>query len=150
MKPFCSRNAKEYSIRYESVHMYNGTESQVSALRIHEEYHPPAIYNDIALVFLQQPIIFSDLVQPVCLPGKRMLNELMVGLMAHVVGYGDLSFGGAQASVLQEVDVKIINGSFCDRHYRRLVESGKKFRQGIGRSLICAGWQEGGKDACQG
>lgn len=116
---------------------------------MHEDYSPPAIYHDIALITLTQPIQFNSNIQPVCLPGKRMYNELMIGQMGFVSGFGDLSFGGAQATLLQEVDVKVINNTFCDLNYRRLHESARKFRHGIGKSLICAGYKNGGKDACQ-
>lgn len=132
-----NRNPKDYTVRYESVKMYNGTENQVASFLVHEEYKPPAIYHDIALVYLARPVAFSDFVQPVCLPGKRMYNELMIGQMSFVTGYGDMAFGGSQATVLQEVDLQIINNTYCDRNYRRLIESGKKFRSGIGKSLIC-------------
>ena len=115
---------------------------------IHEDYSPPAIYHDIALITLKHPIQFGILVQPICLPGKQMYNQLMIGQTAFVAGFGDLAFGGSQATTLQEVDVNIINTTYCDQNYRRLVESNKKFKHGIGKTLICAGHKEGGKDAC--
>ena len=136
-------------VRYESVLMFNGTENRVEKIVVHEKYRSPAIYHDIAIVKLVSPIHYNEFVQPICLPGKRMFNELMIDQMAFVAGYGDMAFGGKQATVLQEVDVKIINNTFCDRNYRRLTESSKKFKYGIGKSLICAGFKDGGKDACQ-
>jgi len=145
-----SRIPHDYTVRYESVLMFNGTQNRVESFAIHEGYQPPAIYNDIALITLSRPIKFNQFIQPVCLPGKKMYNELMVGNTGLVSGFGDLAFGGAQATVLQEVDVQILNNTFCDRNYRRLVEGEKKFRHGIGKTLICAGYKEGGKDACQG
>ena len=116
---------------------------------MHESYTPPSIYHDIAVVTLEDKIRFNQFVQPVCLPGKRMFGDLMIEQTVMVSGYGDLSFGGRQAMRLQEVDLKVINNSYCDDNYKRLSESQRKFGNGIGKTLICAGHERGGKDACQ-
>lgn len=132
-----------------SVLLFNGTLHRISKIKLHEKYFSPRIYHDIAIVTLKDRIHFTDHVSPICLPKGNMYGENMCDENTYVAGFGDLSFGGAPASVLQEVDLKVINNSKCEKSYSNLIESKLKFPLGIKRSLICAGHEKGEKDACQ-
>lgn len=145
-----SQTPEDYVVLYGDVFVGNGTSVNVASIKVHPRYRPPAIYGDLALLTLAEPIEFSEVVQPICLPGKKMLNKLMIGQTTTVAGFGDTKFQGPPAHTLQKVDVKVIEPSFCDRNYQRLAESDKRFPDGIGPSLICAGKKAGKKDACQG
>lgn len=122
----------------------------VKQILVHPKYQPPAIYHDIAIMELTEPIHLSPIVQPVCLATKHMYGNNLVGYKSTVSGFGDSGFEGKQSDFLQAVDIKVIENQFCDQNYKRLTESRKKFRYGIGRTLICAGYEQGIKDACQG
>ncbi|KAI2807478.1 peptidase S1 [Blomia tropicalis] len=147
---FNYRNKNDYIIRYGSIEMFNGTENRVEEIIVHENYSPPSIYDDIALLKLKHLILMDRYIQPICLPGKRMVNKYMVDKMATVSGFGDLEFGGPQTTDLQDLEIKIINSTYCTKSYKRLYKSDRKFKHGIGKTLICAGFEDGGKDACQG
>ncbi len=144
-----NRDPSEYHVRVGSVVLFNGTKYRLSRIVQHEKYFKPRIYHDIAIATVKDRISFTDEILPICLPKKKMLCRYLSGKMVFVSGFGDLSYGGAPASVLQEVDLKIINNTVCEENYRNLIESKTKFPVGIGDSLICAGHEEGGKDACQ-
>lgn len=51
----------------------------------HELFEDAVKDNDIALIFLKNPFIFSSTVQPIKLPTK----ELKAGTLVMVAGYGD-------------------------------------------------------------
>ncbi len=144
-----NRNPSEYHVRVGSVMLFNGTKYRLSRIIQHEKYFKPLIYHDIAIVTVKERISFTDEILPICLPEKKMLGHYLSDKTVFVSGFGDLSFGGAPAPVLQEVDLKIINNTVCEENYRNLIESKTKFPVGIGDSLVCAGQEEGGKDACQ-
>ena len=130
--------------------IHNGTMLRVDRIYVHEKYIPPRIYHDIAIVRVRHGMPFSDEVSPVCLPRSNWVNKTkLIGKTAFVAGFGDMAFGGSQAMVLQQVDLKILNNTFCENNYNDLVESRSKFPVGMKGSLICAGHEEGGKDACQ-
>ncbi|KPM11000.1 coagulation factor precursor-like protein [Sarcoptes scabiei] len=143
-------NPEWFYVRYGSVVLHEGHAIPVNRIFIHPGYKAPIIYHDIAIVKLASPITFSSSVQPICLATNRMYGNNLVGLKVTVSGYGDSNFEGKQSEFLQAVDIKVIENQFCDRNYRRLAESRKKFQYGIGRTLICAGYEHGIKDACQG
>ncbi|OTF81825.1 Group 3 mite allergen-like protein (serine protease) [Euroglyphus maynei] len=149
----CFNNAKSsdwFYIRYGSNVVHEGPAVLVKRVILHPNYKPPVIYHDIALLELAQPIQFSRHVQPACLATTQMYSHNMIGMKATVSGYGDSNFEGKQSDFLQAVDIRVIENEFCDKHYRRLAHADEKFRYGIGRTLICAGYEHGKKDACQG
>jgi coagulation factor 7 len=129
--------------------LFNGTKHRLSRIIKHEKYVKPRIYHDIAIIIVKESISFTDEILPICLPEKKMLGHYLNDKIVFVSGFGDLSFGGPPAPVLQEVDLKIINKTVCEENYRNLIESKIKFPVGIGDSLVCAGHEEGGKDSCQ-
>ncbi|CAG2117090.1 unnamed protein product, partial [Medioppia subpectinata] len=116
----------------------------------HERYFQPRIYHDLAVIRSKREIAFNDEITAVCLPKKQWINNSFISdETAYVSGFGDTLFDGSQPSVLQEVDLKILNNTFCEQNYKNLIESGDKYPVGMKRSIICAGYEEGGKDACQ-
>ena len=50
--------------------------------------------------------------------------------------------GGTVANVLQKLDVPIISTSICN--------SKEWYNGELTKKMICAGYEQGGKDACQG
>lgn len=55
---------------------------------IHPLYRPPLMYQDIALVYLHDPVEITKFVKPICLPRKPVQNGV-----ALLTGWGQLSFG---------------------------------------------------------
>ncbi|KFM60457.1 Serine proteinase stubble, partial [Stegodyphus mimosarum] len=117
----------------------NHTEADIPVDKIilHPELYQPRRYNhDIALLKLQKPIDYNSYSWPSCLPKK---DEDFTGSMATVMGWGyNEENAGKRASILQKVEVKVMNRTQCQKLYD---EANKRitFQEG----QICAGYREG-------
>ncbi|GFU30388.1 clotting factor B [Nephila pilipes] len=137
-----------YSVRVGSIKVLEGTQHLIDEIIIHPQYIPRQHYNDIAVIRLKEPINFENNVQPICLPtAEEIRRKKLLGKEVTVTGWGDQDFGGKRATILREVNVKVINVSSCDKSYEEV--RGTSLPRGITRQFICAGVPEGGKDACQ-
>ncbi|KAJ3637477.1 hypothetical protein MTP99_000931 [Tenebrio molitor] len=65
--------------------------------------------------------------------------------MATVTGWGRLKYGGGVPSVLQEVQVPIMENHVCQEMFRTAGHS-----KVIMDSFLCAGYANGQKDSCEG
>ena len=118
---------------------------------------------DISLIRLQKDVQWNDYVQPACLanriPSDVMSNEAdgndsgislpsFADLMATAIGWGRRLDGVDQRStnILQKVDVPILDNAVCQRWFNE----GTKKRVTIGNGIMCAGYEAGGKDSCNG
>lgn len=101
---------------------------------MHPGYHN--IYNDIAVVELEEPLKFSKSVKPIQLPSKE--DVLKAGDLVTITGYGVTQREGYK-NILQMIEVPIIERAVCNKYYAGEVKE----------YMICAGLREGGKDACQ-
>ncbi|XP_064453031.1 putative serine protease 46 isoform X2 [Mirounga angustirostris] len=144
-----SKDPKMYSVRVGVQSLPdNGTQLLLTRIVIHEDFHN-LISQDIALLKLRDPISWSPLIQPVCLPSNRFKPS--VGTMCWVIGWGHKSTGVSSVTPktpysLQEVAVKIINSETCHQQYQFLfLKDQKEF---IGEDMLCVS-SEWGMDSCQ-
>ncbi|XP_068249183.1 clotting factor G beta subunit-like [Palaemon carinicauda] len=93
--------------------------------------------NDIGLIWLATPAILSDRVKPICFPDPAKDYS---GFLAVTSGWGNLAEGGSPSSILNEVELPVITNEACNASY--------PFR--VTPNMICAGYQEGNKGACEG
>ncbi|XP_035254094.1 serine protease 33 [Anguilla anguilla] len=110
-------------------------------------YSSPEEGRDFALVQLASPVDWTDRIQPICLPDADVLFPS--GTLCYVSGWGYIQEGVPLAGTgpLQEVEVPIIAQSSCQSMYQLQPPAD---RVDILSDMICAGFQEGGKDSCQG
>ncbi|KAL1122819.1 hypothetical protein AAG570_003145, partial [Ranatra chinensis] len=93
----------------ETAHVLRG----VRRVMFHSHFHPFLLSNDIALLQLDEPVIFTDTIQPVCLPD---IGESFTGYKATVVGWGVTSFPmGEPSPVLQKLEVETLSNFQCSR-----------------------------------
>ncbi|KAL0596755.1 Transmembrane protease serine 11G [Plecturocebus cupreus] len=113
---------------------------KVESIIIHENYAAHKHEDDIAVVKLSTPIIFSNEVHRVCLPEATF--EALPESKVFVTGWGALKLHGASPNTLREGEVEIISNDICNQvHvYGGAVSSG----------MICAGFLTGKQDACNG
>ncbi|KAF2883263.1 hypothetical protein ILUMI_22910, partial [Ignelater luminosus] len=112
---------------------------------VHPEYKRPSVYNDIALLKLNQSVVRSEYVQPACLNTEFQINKFV-----EAVGWGKTAFTGDSTNNLLKVFLEIYSNAICRKSYINL--SKVVLRDGIlDEKQVCAG---GGlnesKDTCQG
>ncbi|XP_069506029.1 trypsin-like, partial [Ambystoma mexicanum] len=116
-----------------------GTEQFIYPAKVirHPKYSSRTLDNDIMLIKLSTPAIFSPSIQPVALPTKCA----EAGTKCRISGWGNtLSSGSNYPDILQCVCAPILSDSDCHASY-----PGE-----ITENMICVGYLEGGKDSCQG
>ncbi|XP_055635122.1 serine proteinase stubble isoform X2 [Toxorhynchites rutilus septentrionalis] len=118
------------------------TERAVSKKVVHPKYNFFTYEFDLALVKLEQSLVFAPHISPICLPAT---DDLLIGENATVTGWGRLSEGGTLPSVLQEVSVPIVSNDRCKMMFLR---AGR--HEFIPDIFLCAGHETGGQDSCQG
>jgi hypothetical protein len=117
----------------------DGETIPVAAKHVHPDYgYPVADANDVALLRLASPSSLGGPI-PLARPGDQDLYA--PGTLATVAGWGTTSYQGTISGVLLEVDVPIVGDAECALAY------GSSFDA---PSMVCGGYDEGGKDACQG
>lgn len=120
-----------------SVRNSGGSLFQISEIYEHPEYNNETYQYDISVLKLASPLSFSSSVGSVSLAAKEA--ALPVGENAVVSGWGRLSVNGALATQLQAVVVPIISRESCQESYWQYI---------VDEGMVCAGYPEGGKDAC--
>ncbi|XP_062382618.1 serine protease 27-like [Sardina pilchardus] len=119
----------------------SGRKVKLKRVVLHPDYRDDGdiVYNDIALVQLQEAVSFSDTVQPVLLPSPR--DQFSPHAECWLTGWGHLEeftpLGGKKT--LQEVQVSLIDEATCRQKYPDKPDS-----------MMCAGDLRGGKDSCTG
>ncbi|TDH05329.1 hypothetical protein EPR50_G00143800 [Perca flavescens] len=112
---------------------------RVDRIVIHPQYNRQTKQADIAMMHLQQPISFTEVVQPVCLPADG--QDFTAGTRCWIAGWGRTEEQGSLLDVLQEAELPLLSQSECEDQLPEY---------SITASMVCAGLPEGGVDACQG
>uniref|UniRef100_A0A2K5EAE3 Serine protease 27 n=1 Tax=Aotus nancymaae TaxID=37293 RepID=A0A2K5EAE3_AOTNA len=104
---------------------------------------------DVALVELEAPVTFTNYILPVCLPDPSVIFE--TGMKCWVTGWGSPSEQDLLPNprILQKLAVPIIDTPKCNLLYSKDAEFGYQPKT-IKNDMLCAGFEEGKKDACKG
>ncbi|XP_054422116.1 plasma kallikrein [Pteronotus mesoamericanus] len=113
--------------------------SQIKEIIIHQNYSISENTHDIALIKLEAPLNYTEFQKPICLPSKEDTN--MIYTNCWVTGWGFTKEKGEIQNILQKVKIPLITNEECQKRYRDYE---------ITKQMICAGYKEGGKDACKG
>ncbi|XP_068232111.1 chymotrypsinogen A-like [Palaemon carinicauda] len=116
---------------------------RTTTYKLHDDYDDVLILHDISIVIIDEPVTFSDLILPICLPPADLAS--LGGEEAVATGWGATSYGGNQASILQEVVLTIQSNSDCQSDWRKKFND---FTFEIFDSQICT--KNAGKDTCNG
>jgi secreted trypsin-like serine protease len=118
----------------------SGKRVAIQNIYSHQDYNSPvSTNNDMALL---------ELVQEVDAPSIKILskadaNAIAAGTLLTVTGWGNtLTEGVSYPDQLMKVEVPLVSNEVCN--------SAASYDGGITDSMICAGYQAGGKDSCQG
>jgi Trypsin len=123
-----------------TVNEPNSKKENVNKIVIHPDWKPNEVrYDaDIALLQLENPTTFSDLIQPVCLPQS---NLNVFALTGRVVGWGKSENSGKHELKPKQVEIPSYGNEDC-------FFADYKFAQFGSPRTFCAG--ERGKTPCQG
>lgn len=106
----------------------------------HEDYGSQnGMDSDIMLIKLAEPVEFNEGVAPVCLPEG---TDYTAGLYCYTTGWGNTMYGGSMPDTLQQVMVRTIDRDVCN--------DDEWYGGQIDQTMVCAGYEEGGRDSCQG
>ncbi|MBF0450877.1 MAG: trypsin-like serine protease [Candidatus Magnetomorum sp.] len=110
----------------------------IRQILIHPEFDNIGLENDIALIQLKNAATYP-IIQP--MPSHDILPDVS----GVVIGWGKLSEYGLFSTKLQQVNVPIVSNDVCQAAFQK--DQPNIF---ISPKLICAGNENGGKDACHG
>jgi len=116
---------------------------KIRKIHVHENFVRDLYEQDIALLELEEPIKYSAIVMPVCLPPPLKDHTDQT---ATLTGWGRQWNDGPLADQLNMVQLPVVNNERCMSWYE---SSGS--RQLIPDStFLCAGYENGMRDACNG
>lgn len=126
-------------VRAGSTHINQGGQV-IRAARVikHPQFNKRTMNNDIATVWLQTALN-TAVAGVAVIPLPPQNAGVATGAMATVAGWGHLREGGINAPSLRSVRIPIVSPAVCNRMYGG----------GITNGMLCAGYPEGGRDACQ-
>ena len=93
----------------------------------------------LALLELQGEINYTSYVQPITL--LQANTKFRPGHKCNIAGWGHTHFDGKVQDILREVTVELVSRQKCN--------SPRSYNGSIHNRAICAGYNAGGKDACQ-
>uniref|UniRef100_A0A8C8RV17 Ovochymase-1 n=1 Tax=Pelusios castaneus TaxID=367368 RepID=A0A8C8RV17_9SAUR len=115
----------------------------ISQIVVHPDFNRLGyMHSDIALLYLKNRVKYGRMVQPICLPHKD--DKFEAGTLCVASGWGRVSEAGDLSNVLQEVELPILDRATCSA----LLQSMNL--PPVASSMLCAGFPDGGKDACKG
>ncbi|XP_054283193.1 trypsin-1-like [Macrosteles quadrilineatus] len=118
----------------------------VAQVKLHPQYRCDHYLHDIAMLRLGAVVSWGPNVLPACFPLPTP-EQTFADVEAEVAGWGwtDENFSkGYRSDVLRKVRLMIVNNSKCQNWYS---SQGKRIK--IQATQMCAGVENGGKDACQ-
>ncbi|CAF93307.1 unnamed protein product, partial [Tetraodon nigroviridis] len=122
------------------VRVFEGTEQLMKTDTIiwHPDYDYQTLDHDIMLIKLFNPVEVTESVAPISLPAGCPYG----GMPCSVSGWGNTASSGDanMPNRLQCLDVPIVSDEDCDRAYPGMIT----------RRMVCAGYMDGGRDACNG
>ncbi|KAL7825437.1 hypothetical protein AOLI_G00326440 [Acnodon oligacanthus] len=114
---------------------------RVEKVLVHPHFHEYTFDSDIALLYLSQPVEFSAVVSPACMPNAHLAKVLMMeNQRGLVTGWGATSFLGSSSRFLRKVVLPVIGQEECMRSTEQVITD----------NMFCAGFLQAEMDACTG
>ncbi|XP_071052653.1 brachyurin-like [Onthophagus taurus] len=114
----CADGASSFTLRLGTILSSGGGSGsitvQTTTAFVHEGYNSN-LNNDVALIKLNEPIAFSNVIQPIDLPSKG--DTAITGETLRVSGWGKTNDNGSVSSALNYVDLTAISNTQCANYY---------------------------------
>lgn len=107
----------------------------------HASYSRSTLDYDFSILKMRQKFQFSDSVKPIKIPARNY--EFQVETRCIVSGWGNTQNAQESREQLRAVNVPKVDRNLCNEAYR-------DFNMVVTFRMVCAGYEEGGRDACQG
>ncbi|XP_038672809.1 coagulation factor X [Scyliorhinus canicula] len=113
----------------------------VKKFLLHPRYDPVIYDNDIALLYLNQPVNFSISIAPICLPNENLGRLLLQdGKLGTVSGWGLTFERGRSSRFLRRVQLPYVEQETCI----------KSTNLSVTGNMFCAGFKDDTMDSCRG
>uniref|UniRef100_A0A8D1Y6Q3 Peptidase S1 domain-containing protein n=1 Tax=Sus scrofa TaxID=9823 RepID=A0A8D1Y6Q3_PIG len=122
-------NPKEWNVSFGLLLSDPQIQRSVKDIIIHENYHYPAHDNDIAVVHLSSPVLYTSSIRRACLPEATYAFPPNSNVV--VTGWGTLKSDGEFLTFSTTCSKMVYDGA-------------------ITPGMLCAGFLKGRVDACQG
>jgi len=147
-----SAREKKYKIRAGewdtqiTKELYQHQDRVVKNIVIHKDFYAGALFNDVAILFLDEPVTIIENVDTLCLPEQDIV--IPSGTKCFASGWGKDVFGkeGKYQVILKKIELPIVDRDTCQEQLRK-TRLGVNFE--LDKSFVCAGG-EAGKDTCKG
>ncbi|WP_328470262.1 S1 family peptidase [Streptomyces sp. NBC_00448] len=120
----------------------SGEELRLSKVWVNPNFDQTTNANDVAVITLAEPLPDGAAI-PMAEPSDT--DSYRPGTQAQVYGWGDTTGNGDYATALRTANVTVFADSVCEQAY-----PGGSVGSYVPASMMCAGAQQGGRDACQG
>ncbi|EDV95837.1 GH15924 [Drosophila grimshawi] len=104
---------------------------------------------DIALLYLERSVQFTNTIKPICMPSSPTLRtKSYVSSNPFVAGWGRTQEGGESSNVLRQLTIPVLSNEVCRTQYAKV---NRYFNEEqFDNAVLCAGVLSGGKDTCYG
>lgn len=92
-----------------------------------------------ALLRLSSPVKYDSHVFPICLPTNDV--TFPHGKICYITGWGTTGWDKPQSKLLQQAQIHLVSREQCNEQ--------KSYNGTVPYTALCAGFQDGKKDACQ-
>ncbi|XP_053503854.1 coagulation factor X [Ictalurus furcatus] len=108
---------------------------------VHPHFHEYTFDSDIALLYLAEPVVFSSVVSPACMPNAHLAGRLeRPGENGLVSGWGATHYLGRSSRFLLKVSLPVVDQKDCMDSTEQVITD----------NMFCAGFLHAEKDACSG
>nr|AQM58410.1 venom s1 protease 37 [Pristhesancus plagipennis] len=76
----------------------------------HPKYDKTITSYDLAIVVLEKPVVYSNIIGPACMPTARMYP---VGKRLTAIGWGFMDFKATKPDALQKVRINVVSPTYC-------------------------------------
>lgn len=128
-----------------------GTAYRVGKVTKHPEYDDNTFEYDFAILELKNRIELNPQTQPIKFANAKDV-DIPDGSMLEVFGWGYTQNSEESSGQLRKVEVAKYNQKKCEKDVKEtaLKYFPEEVPLNVTKTMICAGYEEGGKDACQG
>lgn len=122
---------------------------EVEHVVVHPEYKDDAndFRHDIALIKLKRPVVYDKNISPVCLPKPENIAFYSPGRLGYVSGHGETE-KQRLLNKLRYIQVPVVDPDTCAASVKN--KTIYDLPTIVDEHMFCAGYPEGGRDACMG